>query len=228
MKAAILALVASAAVVSANPGGEVGIEVPFNCAKANANYCVNGDIILRCDGNKVGVRGRCSDNVSGYPPVGGLASCYQSSPDAGDAACEKNCVVYADKQFTLPADKCTPSNVAPSSTSTPSTATATGTGPVPTSTPAPTKPVPEHPFPIHNSTTTLPHSRAAHLTSSSLHHKNATTTRSHSGTATTEPTTTSADKSSSTGPSSTPTGAANVNQAAGLMAAAGFIVALFL
>ncbi|KAG6010483.1 hypothetical protein E4U21_006485 [Claviceps maximensis] len=108
MKAAIIALAASAAVVSAAPGGEIPFDVPINCAKPNANYCMAGDIILRCDGNKIGHRGRCSDNVAGYPPFGGIASCYQSSQDSGDAACQKNCVVYAAQPFTLPADKCTP------------------------------------------------------------------------------------------------------------------------
>lgn len=74
----------------------------FNCTKPSANFCLGGDIILRCDGNGVGKAGRCSNNLAGYAPIGGPASCFQSSADAGDAACVKNCVVHADKPFTLP------------------------------------------------------------------------------------------------------------------------------
>ncbi|OAA33804.1 hypothetical protein AAL_01269 [Moelleriella libera RCEF 2490] len=105
MKTAVLTLATSLAVASAAPGA-VPSDVPINCAKPNASYCMAGDIILRCDGNSMGTRGRCSDNVAGYPPAGGSASCYQSSEQAGDAACMKNCVVYAAQSFTLPADKC--------------------------------------------------------------------------------------------------------------------------
>ncbi|KAG6019525.1 hypothetical protein E4U41_003182 [Claviceps citrina] len=89
--------------------GAIPPDVLINCAKPNANYCMSGDIILRCDARSLGTRGRCSDNVAGYAPAGGIASCYQSSEEAGDAACQKNCVVYAAQPFTLPADKCTPS-----------------------------------------------------------------------------------------------------------------------
>lgn len=89
MKTAVVALVTSVAVVSAAPGAVLA-GVPINCAKANANYCMTGDIILRCDASGMGTRGRCSDNVAGYPPAGGAATCYQSSEEAGDAACQKN------------------------------------------------------------------------------------------------------------------------------------------
>ncbi|KYK60402.1 hypothetical protein DCS_01539 [Drechmeria coniospora] len=82
-----------------------------NCARPNANYCIGGDIILRCDENSIGTKGRCSANVSGYPPFGGTAECFESSEEAGDAACQKNCVVYAEPSFTLPADRCTPSYI---------------------------------------------------------------------------------------------------------------------
>lgn len=88
MKSSTLIVAATAAVVHAtasNPG-----DVPYNCAKANANYCLGGDIILRCDENAIGTPGKCSANLSGYPPAGGIASCWESAVEAGDAACEKN------------------------------------------------------------------------------------------------------------------------------------------
>jgi len=56
-----------------------------------------------------------SQNLAGEPPVGNTpALCYQTSADAGDAACEKNCVVYGGSgngngTFTLPASICQPS-----------------------------------------------------------------------------------------------------------------------
>jgi hypothetical protein len=54
----------------------------------------------------------------GQPPVGANpAVCWQTSPTSGDAACAKNCVVYAESgTFTLPADVCTPSATNPTST----------------------------------------------------------------------------------------------------------------
>ncbi|KAF1731180.1 hypothetical protein CRV24_009259 [Beauveria bassiana] len=62
----------------------------INCAKPNASYCMGGDIILRCGPDALGEPARCSANVSGYPPAGGVAECWESSRDAGDAACQKN------------------------------------------------------------------------------------------------------------------------------------------
>lgn len=82
---ALIVAVTASVVHASNPG-----DVPYNCAKPNANYCLGGDIILRCDGNSVGTPGRCTDNLSGYPPAGGFASCWESAKEAGDAACEKN------------------------------------------------------------------------------------------------------------------------------------------
>ncbi|KAG5984405.1 hypothetical protein E4U55_004978 [Claviceps digitariae] len=248
MKVAVLALAASAAVVSASPGGEIPVGVPINCAKANANYCMDGDIILRCDGNKLGVRGRCSDNVSGYPPFGGLATCYQSSEDAGDAACQKNCVVYAAQPFTLPADKCTPSVSSTPSIPPPCNGTSTRSTSTPVVTTTPTCDDDTHIITTttkSTSFTTTPISTtplSSHLpcpneqppTSSSTGptttlYRNATISR----TATTGPLSTTGllsttGPASTTGPTSTPTAAANVNQAAGVLAAAGFIAALFL
>jgi hypothetical protein len=112
MKTAIVAFATSLAVAHAQGGPEPG-DVPINCAQANANYCFGGDIILRCDENGMGLRGRCSANLVGYPPSGGSATCWESSVEAGDAACQKNCVVYADEPFTLSTDECEPSHSAP-------------------------------------------------------------------------------------------------------------------
>ncbi|PQK11522.1 hypothetical protein BB8028_0003g01470 [Beauveria bassiana] len=103
----------------------------INCAKPNASYCMGGDIILRCGPDALGEPARCSANVSGYPPAGGVAECWESSRDAGDAACQKNCVVYAENPFTLPADKCTPSATEtgqPTSTGSTATSNWTSTG----------------------------------------------------------------------------------------------------
>ncbi|KAM0665931.1 hypothetical protein ACQRIU_005275 [Beauveria bassiana] len=103
----------------------------INCAKPNASYCMGGDIILRCGPDALGEPARCSANVSGYPPAGGVAECWESSRDAGDAACQKNCVVYAENPITLPADKCTPSATEtgqPTSTGSTATSNWTSTG----------------------------------------------------------------------------------------------------
>jgi len=68
----------------------------FVCAKKTglAAYC-DGDYIIRCN-NGVGVAANCNDNLANQPPFGdnGLAGCYQSSNNAGDAACTKAGLVY--------------------------------------------------------------------------------------------------------------------------------------
>ncbi|KAL6699151.1 hypothetical protein J3F84DRAFT_365066 [Trichoderma pleuroticola] len=119
MKTSALFVAVTAALVSAQAPPEGTNKV--TCAKPNANYCYGGDIIVRCDANGVGTAGRCSDNVAGYPPLGGVAECWQSTETSGDAACQKNCVVYAQpSSFTLAASQCTPSFTA-SATSAPAT-----------------------------------------------------------------------------------------------------------
>ncbi|KAL7912579.1 hypothetical protein GGI35DRAFT_440638 [Trichoderma velutinum] len=118
MKTSAIIVAVTAALVSAQAPPEGTNKI--TCAKPNANYCYGGDIIVRCDANGLGTAGRCSDNVAGYPPLGGVAECYQSSELAGDAACQKNCVVYAQPSFTLAASQCTPSFTA-SATSAPAT-----------------------------------------------------------------------------------------------------------
>lgn len=119
MKTSAIIVAVTAALVSAQAPPEGTNKV--TCAKPNANYCYGGDIIVRCDANGVGTAGRCSDNVAGYPPLGGVAECWQSTETSGDAACQKNCVVYAQpSSFTLAASQCTPSFTA-SATSAPAT-----------------------------------------------------------------------------------------------------------
>ncbi|KAL7921814.1 hypothetical protein ACQKWADRAFT_114574 [Trichoderma austrokoningii] len=108
MKTAAIIVAAAAALASAQAPPEGTNKV--TCLKPNANYCYGGDIIIRCDANGLGTAGVCSDNVAGYPPLGGVAECWESTKTAGDAACQKNCVVYAQpSSFTLPASQCTPS-----------------------------------------------------------------------------------------------------------------------
>lgn len=82
-------LAAAAAVAPVHASGATDV-AEIKCARPNASFCVAGDIILRCDGSGVGVPGRCSANVAGYPPLGGTAVCHESAPEAGDAACQKN------------------------------------------------------------------------------------------------------------------------------------------
>lgn len=84
----VLAAAAAAAGPVCASGASDATEM--KCARPNASFCIAGDIILRCDGSGLGVPGRCSANVAGYPPLGGTASCYESAPEAGDAACQKN------------------------------------------------------------------------------------------------------------------------------------------
>ncbi|KAL2018000.1 hypothetical protein VTK56DRAFT_1380 [Thermocarpiscus australiensis] len=108
------AIAASAAVASAQFRYEDG---EYICEKPNAAYCstdsLKTDIIIRCNGT-VGQPGRCTDNLIGEPPVGVWSGlCWESSRTSGDAACEKNCVVYGQNgTFTLPASECTPSYTA--------------------------------------------------------------------------------------------------------------------
>jgi hypothetical protein len=87
MRSSTFLIATAAAVVRAQTPGD---DVPINCAKPNANYCMEADIILRCDENAIGIPARCSPNLSGYPPAGGVASCWESGDEVGDAACEKN------------------------------------------------------------------------------------------------------------------------------------------
>lgn len=87
MRTTSLLIVAAAAAVNAGYTENNG---KYVCGMANANYCLGGDIILRCDESGNGTPGQCSDNLSGYPPAGGVASCYEKPGSYGNAVCEKN------------------------------------------------------------------------------------------------------------------------------------------
>ncbi|KAK5658573.1 hypothetical protein OQA88_1966 [Cercophora sp. LCS_1] len=143
MKSFIGYALASAALVTAQVShNETTGE--FLCAKADAAYCAGDslgtDIIIRCTGTK-GQPGRCTNNLAGYPPLGVQpALCWQSSDTAGDAACEKNCVVYApSSSWTLPSSQCTPYYTATSTSTADSTTTTTIIESKPTSSHATTK-----------------------------------------------------------------------------------------
>ncbi|KAK1836273.1 hypothetical protein QBC39DRAFT_111023 [Podospora conica] len=130
MKTTLSIILASAALATA---GEVESK-PFTCKKADAAYCASDksldtDIILRCTSiGTVPQPGRCSNNLAGEPPIGSGngGRCWQSSPTAGDAACEKNCIVYAPAgSFPLPISVCTPTYTASSTTTKPTSSTTT-------------------------------------------------------------------------------------------------------
>ncbi|KAI8214521.1 hypothetical protein K4K53_011114 [Colletotrichum sp. SAR 10_77] len=86
----------------------------YTCSRANSQWCAGDsfgtDIIIRCNAQGKGQPGRCTNNLAGeYPRGVQPAQCWMSNADAGDAACEKNCVVYASPQpFLLPPSVCTP------------------------------------------------------------------------------------------------------------------------
>ncbi|GKT50332.1 uncharacterized protein ColSpa_10513 [Colletotrichum spaethianum] len=97
----------------------------YNCPRPNAAFCTSDslrtDVIIRCDANGHGLAASCSNNLAGQFPPGvlQLARCWQSQSQSGDAACEKNCIVYAAQPFQLPSSVCTPY----------ATASGTGAGP---------------------------------------------------------------------------------------------------
>lgn len=84
MKSFTLAAVALAALVAAeDPAATL-------CKSDGQTFCIGGDLILRCSGAGVGQPGRCTPNLSGSFPPGGLASCYEAEKQDGKASCEKN------------------------------------------------------------------------------------------------------------------------------------------
>ncbi|KAK2065440.1 hypothetical protein LY76DRAFT_276298 [Colletotrichum caudatum] len=96
----------------------------YTCSRPNVAFCAGDslatDIIIRCDANGLGQPGRCTNNLAGQFPLGVQpARCWQSQPQAGDAACEKNCVVYASQPFQLPSSNCTPYATASSAAAAP-------------------------------------------------------------------------------------------------------------
>jgi hypothetical protein len=232
MKNIISFVLASAAVVSAQVTYN-STDGTFTCAVADKAYCAGDslgtDIIIRCTGTK-GQPGRCTDvcaellgretrwltwkqNLAGAPPLGVQpALCYQSSPTAGDAACEKNCVVYgASSSFTLPAAVCTPyytatSSIAASTSSTPTKPTTTTTWSQSAS----------------QSATATDECETTTMTTSTVHptypppppHGNNSTVTSH--------------PTGTTTPPPVATGAGAVNNAAGALAALGLVAAYLL
>lgn len=124
--AAIVGLLAAAA--SAQVTYDNGT---WTCAEPNTAYCAGDsltqNIIIRCDEKCQGQPGNCNDNLAGQPPLGvSYSRCWETSDKSGDAACEKNCIVYASSPFTLPASQCTASPVGTStSTSTHTTSPVT-------------------------------------------------------------------------------------------------------
>lgn len=85
MKTAFV-LIITAAVVSANPAG-LPPGAKIDCAKPNANYCMDSNIILLCNGEAVGTRQVCSERIAATAGGAG-AVCQQSGQEAGDAVCK--------------------------------------------------------------------------------------------------------------------------------------------
>ncbi|KAK4153904.1 hypothetical protein C8A00DRAFT_14905 [Chaetomidium leptoderma] len=240
------AVLASAAVASAQVKYEDG---KYICEQENAAYCAGDsmgtDIIIRCNG-KVGQPGRCTNNLAGQPPLGVKpALCWQTSPTSGDAACEKNCVVYGSSgnyngTFTLPADACTPTYTAISSSSatvppsslssltgvptlTEETTLTTTICPSTTEAISPSSDKPQPPYSLGNSTVTTamtnpPLTRTTALTNPAL---------TTSTTALTNPPV-GAPNATRTGGGPIPTGAAASNQAAGALVVLGGMMAFLL
>ncbi|KFA66382.1 hypothetical protein S40285_09895 [Stachybotrys chlorohalonatus IBT 40285] len=244
MKSSILAIAASVAVCQAqneDPGGNPGGDVPVACAQANATYCFGGGIILICDENSLGTPSYCSELLEGYPPYGGMADCWESSDVAGDASCQKNCVVYSDDPFTLAADECRPSHTAtletmPGPTDIPVTDLPTSSGPV-TVDPVPTTVIYTHPTrpPYANETTTIPTSYSSGPSQSEQPEQSSSSGGSSSETtATTLPTSLPSSPGSPTptpgNPSpedpELPPGAASANRVGNILAVVGFVAAL--
>lgn len=91
MKSVAAALLATATLAVASPQQQA---LPsgagsVNCARANANYCMGGDLILRCDGSATGTPMHCTDELMGKGAAGDAVTCRQSNLEAGDGACVK-------------------------------------------------------------------------------------------------------------------------------------------
>ncbi|OHE91554.1 hypothetical protein CORC01_13151 [Colletotrichum orchidophilum] len=211
----------------------------YICSRPNSAFCAGDsfgtDIIIRCDANGRGQPGRCTDNLAGQFPLGVNPSlCWMSQPYSGDAACEKNCVVYASPSpFQLPPSVCTPY----------ASGTGTGTGYVP----RPTYPIGPPPRHTNGTSTFGPSSSAVRPTgtggSGPAPSGNGTAPTSRSGggggSRPGSPTTTPGSSPSGTrtpippsgtitNPSSVPTGAAAVQNSVGSLVVAGIIAAYFI
>ena len=240
MKSSLI-LAASAAVVGAQVTNNNGT---FTCSKPNVNFCAGDslgtDIIFRCNAQGIAQPGRCTDNLAGQPPQGVQpALCYQSGPTVGDAACEKNCVVYPENggsPFTLPAADCTPyytstvSSYPPTTTSTyvPPTYTPT-TYPTYTPTYSPTYP-PTSSCPSTMTTSTKPTSSPCPPTSTyppPPPHSTGGSSPPPGNNGTYSPTHLPPTKPGFA-PTTVPTAGASVNQVGGALAALGLVAAALL
>lgn len=218
---AALAFAASLATAQVTYNSTTGT---FSCAIPNGNYCagdsLSTNIIIRCN-NGVGGPGNCNDNLSGEPPMGVFGSlCYQSSTTAGDANCEKNCVVYAQPSFTLPASVCQPSFTA-STSSAASTSTSTKSGSAVVTGTTTTV--------VTGTTTTVCPSSST--TMSTVTGNGGTTAPPSNGTVTSTVTgskTPVGPTSSTSSPTSVVTAGAAVQKAGGALAVAGLVAAYFI
>lgn len=90
MKSVAAVLLATATLAVANPQQALPSGAgSVNCARANANYCMGGDLILRCDGGATGTPMHCADELKGKGAAGDAVTCRQSNLEAGDGACVK-------------------------------------------------------------------------------------------------------------------------------------------
>lgn len=87
---ALLVAATSALVMAQNQPQDQANPAKDLCKQANTTFCLSGDIILHCTGEGVGETSRCTPALTAYPPVDGVARCYEKVENAGQAACEKN------------------------------------------------------------------------------------------------------------------------------------------
>ncbi|KAL7944208.1 hypothetical protein V8C42DRAFT_83473 [Trichoderma barbatum] len=226
MKTSAVLVAVAAALVSAQAPPEGTNKI--NCAKPNSNYCL-GDIIVRCDEHSVGTAGRCSANVAGYPPAGGVASCYESAKDAGDAACVKNCVVYAQPSFTLPASQCVPSYTASATAAPEGTSTSIYVQPSGPASSAPGTSTITYVQPSGPASSAPGTSTTIYVNPGAPHSTGVLPPSGGNGGNGTGPTGTNTPVGpTSAGPSTVPTNAAVANHATGALAIMGLVAAAFL
>ncbi|EFX03488.1 hypothetical protein CMQ_416 [Grosmannia clavigera kw1407] len=232
MKTATFTLVASAAAFASAQVTYNSSTGAFTCAKPDVAYCAGDslktDIIIRCDASGVGQPGRCSDNLDGEPPVGNTPSlCWQANNSSGEAACEKNCVVYGgsgnyDGTFTLPASDCTPTYTA--------SATDVASSAEPTSVTESSSA-----WSVITTRTSCSSAVPALATGGATQSSNVTIVGTGSGSGSAPGTATVGASSktpvgptSSAGASVVPVSGASINKAGGMLAAVGFLAAYFM
>lgn len=89
MKSAAAVLLAAATLAVAKPQHALPTGAAINCARANANYCMGQDLILRCDGSATGTPVHCADELKNKGSPNDAVTCRQSNLEAGDGACVK-------------------------------------------------------------------------------------------------------------------------------------------